>query len=214
MKRERETPAPQQHPCVRSTEGLNISKSKIEIILFSFYLTTPPQIFFFFLNLLALFWDLSRSCSLLGFFFFFKRGWKRELGCPRIKPPCRAKPGSTWDSHKQTKQPQAYLYSDRGWAQEEQNYTEKDKNNSHAHQSAEGMLWGMLHLFLLLSELGNSWAMKALCKTPALAEMGTFHLSEVSTWTWRKLLRHETFWHCPAETVWPCSLCCFVEHWF
>ena len=36
------------------------------------------------------------------------------------------------------------------------------------------MLWGMLHLFLLFPGLGNSSAVQALCKTPALAEMGTF----------------------------------------
>lgn len=180
MKREREHQPPSSTPVwdplrVWTFQNqIHCKGSKIEIILFSFYLTIPPQIYMSFNScqlcfgistyLLALFW--------FGWFFFLM--WlKRELGCPRIKPPCRAKPASTQDSRKQTQQSQAHL-SVPTEAGLRKNKTIQDKNNSPAHQSPKEMLWRTLHLFLLFPELGNSWAVTALCKTPALAEMGTF----------------------------------------
>lgn len=169
--------------------------SKIEIILFSFYLT-----------MLALFWDPNRSsCSLLGFLFFYATEKGTRLS--QNKASLQSKAWFTLRlTQADTAAPNPPLCPHRSWAEEEQNDTEKHKNNSPAHQSPQGMLWGMLHIFLQFSELGKSWAVKALCKIPALAEMGTFlrcpRGAEGTSQT------RETSWHCPAETVRPCSLCC------
>lgn len=57
---------------------------------------------------------------------------------------------------------------------------EKDKN-SPACRSPEGMLWGRLHLFLLLPGWGNNSDVQVLCKTPGFGRDG--HLPVVPMWT-------------------------------
>lgn len=105
---------------------------------------------------------------------------EREQGCPRTKPPCRAKPGSTWYSHKQTRQPQARLSAHcpaGGRAEEEQNDTEKDENNSMPASPQRG-IFGVC--FFTFSCCSQDWETGTL-QDPSFGRDG--HLPVVPTWT-------------------------------
>lgn len=146
--------------------------SKIEIILFSFYLTIPPQIYMSFNScplsfgistyLLALFWVF-----LVFFFDVAEKGTRLSQNKASLQSKACFNLRLT---QADTAVPSPPLCPNRGWAEEEQNNTRQKQFPC----PPKEMLWRMLHLFLLFPELGTSWAVTVLCKTPALAEMGTF----------------------------------------
>lgn len=131
MKREREHQPPSSTPVwdplrVWTFQNqIHCKGSKIEIILFSFYLTIPPQIYMSFNScqlcfgistyLLALFW--------FGWFFFFdvaEKGTRLSQNKASLQSKACFNPRLT---QADAAVPSPPLCPNRGWAEEEQNNT-------------------------------------------------------------------------------------------